>query len=56
MLFAAILKELKLLSRDLHGLAVLFFMPILFMFIMSVALSKDAADIITNAGAVPIAK
>ena len=42
MLFAAITKELKLLSRDLHGLAVLFVMPILFMFIMSVALSKDA--------------
>lgn len=41
MLSAAIIKELKLLSRDLHGVAVLFIMPILFMFIMSSALSND---------------
>lgn len=41
MLFIAIVKELKLLSRDLHGVAVLFIMPILFMLIMSAALSSD---------------
>ncbi|MDO5685896.1 MAG: ABC transporter permease [Neisseria sp.] len=41
MLFAAIIKEFKLLLRDLHGLAVLFVMPIAFMLIMSVALSND---------------
>ncbi|WP_150538299.1 ABC transporter permease [Actinobacillus vicugnae] len=41
MLIASILKELRLLSRDLHGVAVLFFMPILFMLIMSAALSND---------------
>ncbi len=38
---SAVSKELRLLSRDLHGLAVLFVMPILFMFIMSLALSRD---------------
>lgn len=41
MLIASILKELRLLSRDLHGVAVLFMMPILFMLIMSIALSND---------------
>lgn len=41
MLFAAVKKELKLLLRDLHGVAVLFLMPILFMLIMSAALSND---------------
>lgn len=41
MLFASILKELRLLSRDLHGVAVLFMMPILFMLIMSAALSNN---------------
>lgn len=41
MLIASILKELRLLSRDLHGVAVLFIMPILFMLIMSAALSND---------------
>ncbi|NBI42681.1 ABC transporter permease [[Haemophilus] felis] len=41
MLIALILKELRLLSRDLHGVAVLFFMPILFMLIMSAALSNN---------------
>lgn len=41
MLIASFLKELRLLSRDLHGVAVLFFMPILFMLIMSAALSNN---------------
>ena len=43
MLIASIIKEMRLLSRDLHGVAVLFIMPILFMLIMSVALSNDNA-------------
>ena len=38
---SSLLKELKLLCRDLHGLAVLFVMPITFMLIMSLALSRD---------------
>ncbi|OOF65636.1 ABC transporter permease [Rodentibacter sp. Ppn85] len=42
MLIASICKELRLLSRDLHGVAVLFIMPILFMFIMSAALSNES--------------
>lgn len=42
MIQASLIKELKLLSRDLHGLAVLFVMPVVFMLIMSVALSRDA--------------
>lgn len=42
MIGASLIKELKLLSRDLHGLAVLFVMPIAFMLIMSLALSRDA--------------
>lgn len=41
MLIASIFKEMRLLSRDLHGVAVLFIMPILFMLIMSAALSND---------------
>lgn len=41
MLLTSIFKELRLLSRDLHGVAVLFMMPILFMLIMSAALSND---------------
>ncbi|OOF70787.1 ABC transporter [Rodentibacter caecimuris] len=41
MLISSIFKEIRLLSRDLHGVAVLFIMPILFMLIMSVALSND---------------
>lgn len=41
MLAASVIKELKLLSRDLHGVAVLFVMPVLFMLIMSAALSND---------------
>ncbi|QIW16901.1 ABC transporter [Pasteurellaceae bacterium RH1A] len=47
MLFASILKEMRLLSRDLHGVAVLFIMPILFMLIMSAALS-DNSDLKTS--------
>ena len=43
MLIASISKEMRLLSRDLHGVAVLFIMPILFMLIMSAALSNDNA-------------
>lgn len=39
-MFAAVIKEFRLLSRDLHGIAVLFLMPMLFMLIMSVALSQ----------------
>ena len=45
MLAAAITKELKLLSRDLHGVAVLFVMPILFMVIMSAALSSSRENL-----------
>ena len=41
MTISSLLKELKLLCRDLHGLAVLFVMPIAFMLIMSLALSRD---------------
>lgn len=41
MLIVSIIKEFKLLSRDLHGVAVLFIMPVLFMLIMSAALSND---------------
>ena len=40
MLIASIIKEIRLLSRDLHGVAVLFIMPILFMLIMSAALNR----------------
>ncbi len=49
MLFAAITKELKLLSRDLHGVAVLFMMPIVFMLIMSAALSSNQENLNPNA-------
>lgn len=45
MLAAAVIKELKLLSRDLHGVAVLFVMPIVFMLIMSAALSSDSDNL-----------
>lgn len=41
MLIASIFKELRLLSRDMHGVAVLFVMPILFMLIMSAVLSNN---------------
>ncbi|MDB5471088.1 MAG: type transporter [Caulobacter sp.] len=37
-LFATILKELRLLRRDLHGLALLFILPLVFILIMSLAL------------------
>ena len=40
MLFALIKKELLALSRDIHGLAALFLMPVLFIVVMSLAL-KD---------------
>ncbi|MDO4998401.1 MAG: ABC transporter permease [Neisseria sp.] len=42
MIAFSMIKEWKLLARDLHGLAVLFVMPIAFMLIMSLALSRDA--------------
>ena len=42
MILASLIKELKLLGHDLHGLAVLFVLPVAFMLIMSVALSRDA--------------
>lgn len=38
--YALALKELKLLSRDLHGLAVLFVMPAIFILIMSLAMQN----------------
>ena len=41
MLLTAIIKEFKLLWRDLHGLAVLFALPLVFMLIMSAALNND---------------
>lgn len=40
MLYALAIKELKLLSRDVHGLAVLFVMPTLFILIMSLAMQN----------------
>ncbi|HEX5127053.1 MAG TPA: ABC transporter permease [Rhodocyclaceae bacterium] len=40
MLFALVKKELLVLSRDMHGVATLFMMPLLFVIIMSLAL-KD---------------
>ena len=42
-LIPALAKEFKLLARDLHGVAVLFLMPIVFMLIMSAALSRADA-------------
>lgn len=41
MLISSTIKEFRLLKRDLHGVAVLFIMPILFMLIMSAALSSN---------------
>ena len=38
MLLALIRKELLALSRDLHGLAALFLMPVMFIIVMSLAL------------------
>ena len=40
MIIPALVKEFRLLRRDLHGMAVLFLMPMVFMLIMSVALSN----------------
>jgi ABC-2 type transport system permease protein len=43
--FTAILrKELTLLSRDLHGLAVLFAMPVVFILVMSLAMQNEFAS------------
>ena len=56
MLAAAIIKELKLLSRDLHGVAVLFVMPILFMLIMSAALSSSRENLNPDAQIVLLGK
>lgn len=39
-MYALALKELKLLSRDIHGLAVLFLMPTIFILIMSLAMQN----------------
>ena len=43
MLLGLIKKELIALTRDVHGLAVLFAMPVLFVIVMSLAL-KDLYD------------
>lgn len=43
-LWACIRKELLLLSRDLHGLALLFLMPLAFVLIMSLALQNQFAE------------
>lgn len=43
MLLALVAKELRVLTRDRHGLAVLFVMPAVFILIMSLAL-RDAMD------------
>ena len=42
-LLASIVKELRLLSRDLHGLALLFVLPLAFILVMSLAL-QDVFD------------
>ncbi len=44
MLFSIIKKELLLLSRDIHALAVLFLMPVAFILIMSLALQDTMRD------------
>ncbi|MDJ0808089.1 MAG: ABC transporter permease [Gammaproteobacteria bacterium] len=44
MLLAIIQKELRLLSRDIHALVVLFLMPIAFILIMSLALQDTMSD------------
>lgn len=46
-MLSAIIKEFRLLSRDLHGMVVLFLMPMIFMLIMSIALSQ-ADDVNQN--------
>lgn len=43
-LWACIRKELLLLSRDLHGLALLFLMPLAFVLIMSLALQNQFSE------------
>ncbi len=43
-LLACIRKELLLLSRDLHGLALLFLMPLAFVLIMSLALQNQFSE------------
>jgi ABC-2 type transport system permease protein len=43
-LLACVRKELLLLSRDLHGLALLFLMPLAFILIMSLALQNQFAE------------
>ena len=43
-LFAAIAKEARLLSRDLHGLALLFILPLAFILVMSLALQDAFAE------------
>jgi ABC-2 type transport system permease protein len=43
-LLACIKKELLLLSRDIHGLALLFIMPLAFILIMSLALQNQIAE------------
>lgn len=40
-LSAIVRKELKLLFRDIHGLALLFVMPVIFILIMSLAMKQD---------------
>lgn len=40
MFYALAIKELRLLSRDIHGLAVLFLMPTIFILIMSLAMQN----------------
>lgn len=42
-LWACLLKEARLISRDLHGLALLFLLPLAFILVMSLAL-QDAFD------------
>ncbi|WP_317930869.1 ABC transporter permease [Halioxenophilus sp. WMMB6] len=40
-LWAMIVKELRLVGRDIHGLALLFVMPVVFILIMSLAMKAD---------------
>jgi ABC-2 type transport system permease protein len=40
-LFAIVRKELQLLFRDIHGLALLFLMPVVFILVMSMAMKND---------------
>jgi ABC-2 type transport system permease protein len=43
-LLATIRKELQLLLRDIHGLMLLFVMPVVFILIMSLALQDQFAQ------------